>query len=231
MPFSRRYVDRPLAVPGVEHGADRLASCARGSSGKALAGLLRDRSARSVRQRSQRPGVELGVAAPPRPRSFASASASSKRSRRDARARRCRTSGPGAGASPRRSARCRCWRRGPRPSASFSPRLRTVSSMPGIETLAPERTETSSGIAGIAERAARAPLERARGPRSICAVEPLRQLRLRAQVCDAGLGGDREAGGHALGAEHAGSSRRGWRPCRRAGRASRASPGRTRRRT
>jgi hypothetical protein len=34
-----------------------------------------------------------------------------------------------------------------RPSTerSFSPRLRTVSSIPGIESRAPERTETSSG--------------------------------------------------------------------------------------
>ena len=38
--------------------------------------------------------------------------------------------------------------------SSFSPRLRIVSIMPGIEARAPERTETSSGFVAIAELAA-----------------------------------------------------------------------------
>ena len=38
-------------------------------------------------------------------------------------------------------------RRGPRTVSSLRPRLRTVSIIPGIDTRAPERTETSSGSA------------------------------------------------------------------------------------
>ena len=38
--------------------------------------------------------------------------------------------------------------------------LRTVSIIPGIENFAPERTDTSSGSSGVAERAAHPLLER-----------------------------------------------------------------------
>ena len=48
-------------------------------------------------------------------------------------------------ALPVRSAR-------PRTASSFRPRLRIVSIIPGIETAAPERTETSSGSAGSPKR-------------------------------------------------------------------------------
>ena len=55
---------------------------------------------------------------------------------------------------------------GESPSAvrSFSPRLRIVSIIPGIETGAPERTETSSGFAGSPSRLPVASSSRARLP-------------------------------------------------------------------
>ncbi len=78
-----------------------------------------------------------------------------------------------------------------------------MSSIPGIDTRAPERTETSSGCLGIAEHLAGALLER--GQRLVDLLgQAVGQLATGLHVGDAGLGRDREAGGHPLGAQHPG---------------------------
>ena len=81
----------------------------------------------------------------------------------------------------------------------------------------------------VAEPLAGAGLERRQG-RIHLSVEPGRHLP-RLHELDAGLGRDREPRRARARARARASSRPGWRPCRRAGRASRASPRRTRRRT
>ena len=67
-----------------------------------------------------------------------------------------------------------------------------MSIIPGIETAAPERTETRSGSAGIAEPLARRLLEPAHVRRDL-ALEPRRQVTV-GHVGAAGVGRDREAG-------------------------------------
>ena len=102
----------------------------------------------------------------------------------------CRTSGSSGGRSPRRSAR-RCARRS-RDGPSSSPRLRTVSIIPGIETAAPERTETSSGQAGSPKRRSSAQFHSAR-PVATSSQSPSGTAR-RCRGRPAGLGGDGESG-------------------------------------
>ena len=76
---------------------------------------------------------------------------------------------------------------------SLSPRLRTVSIIPGIENLAPERTETSSGFFGVAEALAGPALDLAHRLEDV--VPQARGQRLAGrEVVVAGLGRDREAG-------------------------------------
>jgi hypothetical protein len=80
----------------------------------------------------------------------------------------------------------------PSTDLSVRPRFSTVSIMPGIETAAPERTETSSGSFGIAQLLAHQLLELAEllfdlvdhADRILAAV---------LAVVGAGFGGDREA--------------------------------------
>ena len=89
--------------------------------------------------------------------------------------------------------------------------------MPGMENAAPERTETSSGSLRVAEASCRYAASSAASAASISARGrsgmPLAVVR----STRAGLGGDGEARAPA---GRAGSSRQGWRPCRRGGRAS-----------
>ena len=70
--------------------------------------------------------------------------------------------------------------------------FRTVSIMPGIENLAPDRTETSSGLVGITQLAADLPLE------ALHLLGDLRRHllghRALLEVGATGLGGDREPG-------------------------------------
>ena len=79
--------------------------------------------------------------------------------------------------------------------SSFRPMLSTVSIMPGMENLAPERQETSSGLAGSPNFL------------PVCFLDGLERLQLLLphalgellagrQVGVAGLGGDGEAGRH-----------------------------------
>ena len=82
----------------------------------------------------------------------------------------------------------------PASASSFRPRFRIVSIIPGIETAAPERTETSSGSPVSPKRL---PV-RASSLRDVLGdlvLEPRRQAAL-AQVRAAGVGRDREAGRH-----------------------------------
>ncbi len=70
-----------------------------------------------------------------------------------------------------------------------------MSIIPGIEIAAPERTETSSGIAYVAEALAGRLLERPHVLLDLV-VEPVRNLLAAAQVRAARLGRDREARRH-----------------------------------
>ena len=187
-------LDRALAVPGVEHRPDRLAQ------------LL----ARVVRELLAGPALEdpLEVAAKRR-RSAASRSVSSstpcfsfspldrllEHLRRRCRARRCRTSARSGGRSPRRTARSACARRALAPTESLRPRFRTVSSMPGIDSRAPERTDTSSGSSGSPRRLPVCSSSRATAS-STCRSRPAGKSPV-AHVGDAGLGRDREPVGDA----------------------------------
>ena len=104
-----------------------------------------------------------------------------------------------------------------------------MSIIPGIETAAPERTETSSGSSRVAEAlAASAPRARATCS-ATSSSRPVRHLLAARHVGAAGVGRDREAGRDR--ARRAASSRRGRRPCRRAARARRRTARRSRRRT
>ncbi len=73
-----------------------------------------------------------------------------------------------------------------------------MSSIPGIDSRAPLRTDTSSGSSASPSFSCRLLLEPVEGGRDLL-VRHLAGL----HVLDARLGRDREAGGHALGAEHA----------------------------
>ena len=145
----------------------------------------------------------------------------------DRRRRPRRTSGSAAGTSRWRSARCRSLRQ-PSTASSFRPRLRIVSIIPGIETAAPERTETSNGSCGSPKRL---PLfsSSAREVLVDLVLEPVGQLAARRHVRAARVGRDREARRHR--ARPSASSRPGRRPCRRAGRALRRRARRSRRRS
>ena len=128
------------------------------------------------------------------PRTLEIASSCSKRCRRRRRRPR-RTSGSAAGTSRWRSARCRSFAARPSTASSLRPRLRIVSIIPGIETAAPERTETSSGSSGSPKRL---PLRSSSAPR--CALdlvlEPVRQRLAVRHVRAARVGRDREPGRH-----------------------------------
>ena len=78
-----------------------------------------------------------------------------------------------------------------------------MSSIPGIETRAPERTETSSGSSG-SPSACRRCCSSAASASSTSLGQPVGRLAAGLHVGDAGLGRDREAGGHSVGAEHPG---------------------------
>ena len=92
--------------------------------------------------------------------------------------------------------------------SSLRPRLRTVSIIPGIENLAPERTETSSGLAGSPKPLPVRSLDLACTASSMSSHRPVRQLLAVGEVVVAGLGGDREAGrGRQAGERHLGEAR------------------------
>ena len=102
-----------------------------------------------------------------------------------------------------------------RPStvSSLRPRLRTVSIMPGIETRAPERTETSSGLAASPNLRADRLLDLAPERCAHWLVELGRIGLAVGVVVGADLGGDGEA--RAAPAGRGSTSRPDWRPCRR----------------
>ena len=137
-----------VGVPRVEDRVDGQVELLARVLREVAAGVLGEDLLVRVDQRPQVGGVEVEVVggcpwpAWPRP--------ARARTPRPARRRRsCRTSGSAAGRSPRRTGRCRRpAAASPATLASLSPTLRTVSIMPGMENLAPERTETSSGSAG-----------------------------------------------------------------------------------
>ena len=104
-----------------------------------------------------------------------------------------------------------------------------MSSIPGIDSRAPERTETSSGSSASPSRLPACSSSRASAS-ATCSSSPSGSRRRR-HVGDAGLGRDREARPARARRRARGSSRRRSRPCRRAGRACRASPRRSRRPT
>ena len=93
-------------------------------------------------------------------------------------------------------------RRGPRRDSSLRPRLRTVSSMPGIDSRAPRAHGDEQRVVGVAELLAGLLLEAGRAPRRPASSRPSGTLAV-AHVRDARLGRDREARGHALGAQDA----------------------------
>ena len=84
----------------------------------------------------------------------------------------------------------------PPTDTSFSPRLRTVSIIPGIENAAPERTDTSSGSVGIAEPLAHLRFERGAAPPATSSMRPVGHRVARGHVGVARVGRDREAGRH-----------------------------------
>ena len=98
--------------------------------------------------------------------------------------------------------------------SSLSPRLRTVSIIPGIENGAPERTETSSGSTSSPRRL---PMSASSAVRAVGDLvhQAVGQRVAGGHVGVARLGRDREA--RAGPADRASSSRRGSPPCRRAG--------------
>ena len=209
--------DRALALPGVEHGADRRDELlARDRRGTRRSPGTR-RSARAARRRRAR--CRARRRAPPcAPRSPA------RSARPGRRARRCRTSARSAGRSPTRSAR--------RPSARARPSTVVVVE-PEVQhrvehprhRLARARAHRHEQRVARRRRAAcpRAP-RGARSASATCSSRPVGNDPPPPHVGDAGLRRDREARRHALGARARASSRRRSRPCRRAGRACSREP-------
>ena len=145
MPFTSPVRPRAGVVPGV--GRPRRwppRAAPPGPRGRACPSRSRTSALNAATSSRQVVGGQLGVAAPP------PAPPSSLQQRLELRRAApqhhvCRTSARSAGTSRRRSAR-------PAPRAasaatvrSFSPRFRIVSIIPGMETAAPHRTDTSSG--------------------------------------------------------------------------------------
>ena len=113
----------------------------------------------------------------------------------DTRARSARTSGRSGGRRPSRSGALPVSAMSPSRVCSLSPRLRTVSIMPGIENLAPERTDTSERVGGIAEALAGLPLDLVDRLQHVVP-QPLGQALAGREVVVAGLGRDGEARRH-----------------------------------
>ena len=145
-----------------------------------------------------------------RPRPRRAAAARDRRGRCPRRRCRSTSTRAGAGSRSRRPGRPRPTAR-PSVVAALRPRLRMVSSMPGMETGAPERTLTSSGSRGSPKVRPTCSPMRATCARS-SASSPARPAVAPEGL--AGLGGDDEAGRH--GQRRARwPSRPGWRPCPR----------------
>ena len=218
---------RARRVPRVEDGSHGARAAARvdpaGSRDRSPPGrsACTSRSARPGRRRTGRRPARRRVPSSDR---RAPARTGGRRSRRPPR----RTSGSAAGTSRRRSARCRLRARALATASSFSPRLRIVSIIPGIETAAPERTDTSSGSSRVAEALAGLLLERAEVLLDLL-FEPVRQRLAVRHVRAAGVGRDREA--RPGPGRPAASSRRDRPPCRRAARGRRRTARRSRRRS
>ena len=147
MPLVAAVGDRPRRVPGAEHGRHGPVELLRRILGEVLAGPAPVDAAEPLQQPAQVVGVEIDVrsARPGRPCPV------KRRPRRGARrppSPRRRTSARTGGRSRARTARSGSASRAPPPSRSFRPRFRIVSIMPGIDTGAPERTDTSRGSDG-----------------------------------------------------------------------------------
>ena len=103
-----------------------------------------------------------------------------------------------------------------------------MSSIPGIDSRAPERTETSSG-SSLSPSVLPACSSRRPSASATSSAMPVGLLLAALHVGDAGLGRDREARRAPARRRGRASSRRRSRPCRRAARACRASRRRSRR--
>ena len=187
---------RPVGVPGVEDRPDRqvelLARVLRELGAGVLAASIALNSSDELRAgRRRRGSTSVGTPA----RCLGLVQRVREQLARRCRARSCRTSGAAGGRSPRRTARRRWPRPGPCTDASFRPMFRTVSIIPGIENLAPERTRHQQRVVPVARAAGRG---RPRAARSaIVDLHPqLARLRARLQVGAARLGGDREPRRH-----------------------------------
>ena len=150
---------RARRVPRREHGVDRPRQLLAGILRELLAGLLAvdlagtrppARAGRRPTGRRRRPRRGPASSAPARPRTGGRRRPPPRRrtsARTGGRSRSANRSSPPASASP-------CT------DSSFRPRFRIVSIMPGIETTAPDRTDTSSGSLRVAQPLAGALLER-----------------------------------------------------------------------
>ena len=194
----RRYSTRPVGVPRREHRArSPCRSCSRGSCGNSGPVCSRD----DLLER-RRPGPRRSSAS--RSRSLGDALArlglvervARTRSPVDVAARSCRTSGSAGGRSPRRTARCRTPAARPlNRLASLSPMLSTVSIVPGIENLAPDRSADQQRVVpGRRAAVLRLVLQQALAPWSTWTRKATRFFLHQAQVLPTGLGGNGEAG-------------------------------------
>ena len=123
---------------------------------------------------------------------FRSASMLLERAPWAGRRRRSHTSARSAGRSPTRTRGFLLCLARPATVSSLRPRLRIVSIMPGIDTAAPERTDTSSGLSAPPNILPVAASSRCRAA-STCVPEPGRELP-GLEVGDADGAGDGEAG-------------------------------------
>ena len=146
---SRRY-DRARA-PFQDSNTATIASrsCARGSCGKGSPASAMVRLKRSQSSRRRSASRSVSTLAPASARARSSPPSNSP-------AGSPRTTPPNICSSRLYESQAKrgseVWRARPATASSPSPRLRTVSSIPGIETRAPERTETKSGSSGAPSR-------------------------------------------------------------------------------
>ena len=189
--FCRRYATARAPFHDRNTASIAFSSCARGSAGKSSPVSSRITSLNSLGERPQVVGVEVGVLRVRRPSRSSPRRAGPRTARRGCPGRSCRTSGRTAGTRPTRTARSTSAWPGPATERSFSPRFRTVSIMPGMENLAPRRTETSSGSASSPRRLPMAASSACRCV-STSSIRPAGNAAL-LQVGQARLGGDREA--------------------------------------
>ena len=142
--------DRALAVPGVEDGRDRPLELAPGLA-RGTARRCAPRTSPNLSVSSRRISASSSVSASTPARALASASSDSK-----TEPGMPSTTLPNICTNRRYASQAKrsssVLRASPATDSSLRPRLRTVSSIPGIETRAPERTETNRGSSGSPSR-------------------------------------------------------------------------------